>query len=240
MADGAARSRHTAAAEDKSIFIDLSGSLERLKSLVLLIGYWTDRSERIALWLKKPHFRQDPHWNLHSQLGNLRNACRNAVTDISLILATATNGVIGNRGAIPWRLPEDMRRFKSLTVGKPCIMGRKTWESLPKRPLPDRTNIIVTHNRAYRADGAIVAGTLDEAFVCAQAQNGEEIMIVGGADIYRACLPRATRIHLTEIHANVEGDTAFAFDRTGWTETSRENRRTENGLAYSFVTLERY
>lgn len=161
------------------------------------------------------------------------------MTDISLILAMADNGVIGNKGGIPWRLPEDMRHFKSLTLGKPNIMGRKTWESLPKKPLPGRTNIIVTRDRNYRAEGATVVATIDEALGRAKAENPEEIMIIGGAEIYRASLPRATRIHLTEIHADIKGDTTFKFDRNGWAEVAREDHKTEDGVAYSFVTLQR-
>ncbi len=161
------------------------------------------------------------------------------MTHVTLILAMADNGVIGKKGDIPWRLPEDMRRFKALTLGKPCIMGRRTWESLPKKPLPGRTNIIVTRDRNYRAEGATAVATVDEALGRAKADNSEEIMIIGGADIYRAALPRATRIQLTEIHAAIEGDTTFDFDRSGWIETNRDGRKTENGLSYSFVTLER-
>ena len=158
---------------------------------------------------------------------------------ITLILAIADNGVIGDKGGIPWRLPEDMRRFKSLTLGKPNIMGRKTWESLPKKPLPGRANIIVTRDRNYRAEGATVVATIEEALGRAKAENPEEIMVIGGAEIYRAALPLATRIELTEIHAQMEGDTTFSFDRTGWNEVAREDRKTEAGLAYSFVTLQR-
>jgi dihydrofolate reductase len=158
---------------------------------------------------------------------------------IALILAMADNGVIGNGGGIPWRLPDDMRRFKALTLGKPNIMGRKTWESLPKKPLPGRTNIVVTRDGNYRADGATVVATLDEALGRAKAENPTEIMVIGGAEIYRAALPFATRIELTEIHARIEGDTTFAFDRAGWNEVAREDNKTEAGLAYSFVTLQR-
>jgi len=158
---------------------------------------------------------------------------------ISLILAMADNGVIGNKGGIPWRLPEDMRRFKALTLGKPNIMGRKTWESLPKKPLPGRANIIVTRDRNYRAEGATVVATIEEALGRAKAENPEEIMVIGGAEIYRTALPLATRIELTEIHAQMEGDTTFSFDRAGWSEVAREDRKTEAGLAYSFVTLQR-
>lgn len=161
------------------------------------------------------------------------------MTKISLILAVADNGVIGNKGGIPWRLPDDMRRFKALTLGKPCIMGRKTWESLPRKPLPGRTNILVTRNRNYSAAGATVVATLDEALGRAKVENPAEIAIIGGAELYRLALPRATCIHLTEVHTNAEGDTVFKLDRTGWTEVTRENRQSDSGIAYSFVTLER-
>jgi len=113
---------------------------------------------------------------------------------ISLILAMADNGVIGNKGGIPWRLPEDMRRFKALTLGKPNIMGRKTWESLPKKPLPGRANIIVTRDRNYSAQGATVVASIEEALGRAKAENPEEVMVIGGAEIYRAALPLATPI----------------------------------------------
>jgi dihydrofolate reductase len=151
----------------------------------------------------------------------------------------ADNGVIGDRGRIPWRLPDDMRHFKALTLGKPSIMGRKTWESLPKKPLPGRSNIVITRDRNYRADGATVVATINEALGRAKAENPEEIMVIGGAEIYRVALPLATRIHLTEIHAQIEGDTSFAFDRTGWIEAFREDHNTDAGLSYSFVTLQR-
>jgi dihydrofolate reductase len=151
----------------------------------------------------------------------------------------ADNGVIGDQGRIPWRLPDDMRHFKALTLGKPSIMGRKTWESLPKKPLPGRSNIVITRDRNYRADGATVVATINEALGRAKAENPEEIMVIGGAEIYRVALPLATRIHLTEIHAQIEGDTSFAFDRTGWIEACREDHNTDAGLSYSFVTLQR-
>ncbi|MDE1940113.1 MAG: dihydrofolate reductase [Alphaproteobacteria bacterium] len=159
---------------------------------------------------------------------------------ISLILARADNGVIGDKGALPWRLPDDMRRFKALTMGKPCIMGRKTWESLPKKPLPGRGNIVVTRNAAFAAEGAAAAPSFDAALVIARRENPSEIMVIGGAEIYAAALPQARRIHLTEIHAAFEGDAHMpAFDRKIWRETTREDRQTPDGLAYSYVTLER-
>lgn len=155
---------------------------------------------------------------------------------VSLVLAMAENGVIGNNGTLPWRIPEDMRHFKALTIGKPCILGRKTWDSLPKKPLPGRANIVVTRDRNFRGEGAIVAHSLEDAI--ARAENAEEIAIIGGAEIYAAALPRANRIHLTEVHAAFDGDATMPpFDRTIWRETSRENHAGDP--PYSFVTLER-
>jgi dihydrofolate reductase len=155
---------------------------------------------------------------------------------VSLVLAMAENGVIGKNGALPWRIPEDMHHFKALTMGKPCIMGRKTWDSLPKKPLPGRANIVVTRDRNFRDEGAIVAHSLDDAL--ARADNAAEIAIIGGAEIYAAALPRATRIYLTEVHAAFDGDASMPpFDRTIWRETSRENHAGDP--SYSFVTLER-
>jgi dihydrofolate reductase len=150
----------------------------------------------------------------------------------------ADNGVIGSRSSLPWRIPADMRRFKALTIGKPCIMGRKTWESLPKKPLPSRTNIVVTRDKAFRADGAIVAHSLDEAL--AQFPDSAEVMVIGGAEIYQAALAHAHRVELTEVHAAPEGDTSMAaFDQAIWRETAREEHVDPSGLHYSYVTLER-
>ena len=158
---------------------------------------------------------------------------------IALVVVIADNGVIGDRGKIPWRISDDMKHFKAVTMGKPCIMGRKTWDSLPKKPLPGRTNIIVTRDRDFTAPDAAVVHSLDEALAFAAAERPEEIAIIGGADIYRAALPSASRIYLTEVHRDFAGDARFEFDRAGWREVSREDRATPEGLGYSFVLLER-
>jgi dihydrofolate reductase len=159
---------------------------------------------------------------------------------ITLVLARAENGVIGNAGGIPWRIPDDMKRFKSLTLGKPIVMGRKTWESFPKRPLPGRTNIVITRDRAYSAPGAEVVHSLEEALVRAAQEAPNAIMIVGGAEIYREVLPRATRIELTEVHHDFPGDAVMpAFSTEDWHEIAREERSTADGLRYSYVTLVR-
>jgi dihydrofolate reductase len=162
------------------------------------------------------------------------------MTTISLILARADNGVIGDKGGLPWRLSDDLRRFKTLTLGKPCIMGRKTWDSLPRKPLPGRMNIVVTRDRTFAAEGAAVVRSFDDALAQAQKQNPAEIMVIGGAEIFSAAMTGASRIHLTQIHAAPQGDTHFpAFDQNVWCETARENHATQDGLAYSYVTLER-
>jgi dihydrofolate reductase len=123
-------------------------------------------------------------------------------------------------------------------MGKPCIMGRRTWDSLPRKPLPGRHNIVVTRDPQFRADGVSLVHSLQEAL--AIAAGAEEICIIGGAEIYRAALPFADRIHLTEIHADVEGDTRLAlFDRAIWRESRREDHGAGEGPRFSFVTLER-
>ncbi|HVU20674.1 MAG TPA: dihydrofolate reductase [Rhizomicrobium sp.] len=160
------------------------------------------------------------------------------MTITSLVVARADNGVIGKNGALPWRIPEDMRHFKALTIGKPCIMGRKTWDSLPKKPLPERDNIVVTRDAGFNAEGAAVFHTLEDAF--ARACGASEICVIGGAELYKATLPFATRIYLTEVHGQFEGDTTLPpFDTSIWVEISREDQSTADGLRYSYVTLER-
>lgn len=154
---------------------------------------------------------------------------------IILVVAAARNGVIGKDGAIPWRLSEDLKRFKALTLGHTVVMGRKTWDSLPprNRPLPGRRNIVVTRDAGWQADGA-EARALDAAL-----KGDGDIFVIGGGEIYQAALPLADRIELTEVHQDFDGDAHFVFDRAGWRETRREDRVGPEGLGYSFVTLER-
>jgi dihydrofolate reductase len=159
---------------------------------------------------------------------------------LTLVVAVAKNGVIGNRGGLPWRIPEDLKRFKALTLGKPCIMGRKTWDSLPKKPLPGRTNIVVTRDSAFRESDAEVAHSLEEALGIAARESPPEIMIIGGEAIFAAMLPLAHRIELTEVMAVPEGDAFMPpFDRTEWQETRREGPHEAGALRYAFVRLER-
>ncbi|WP_459615725.1 dihydrofolate reductase [Bordetella sp. 2513F-2] len=157
---------------------------------------------------------------------------------LTLIVAYAGNRAIGRDNALPWKLPGDLAHFKRSTLGHPIIMGRKTWESLG-RPLPGRSNIVITRSSGYRADGAAVAPTLDAALAVCPPDAGE-IFVIGGAQIYALALPRADRILATEVHADVEGDAFFPELPPGqWRETARQPQPAENGHAYDFVIYER-
>jgi len=162
--------------------------------------------------------------------------------DITIIVARAKNGVIGNRGALPWHLPADLKRFKAITVGKPVVMGRKTFESIGK-PLPGRHNIVMTRDPHWTAPGVTVVPNLAEAVAAAglDPRIRGHIMIIGGAEIYALALPIATRIELTEVDAAPDGDTVLpAFDAARWIEVARETHAAEaERPGYSFITLER-
>lgn len=159
---------------------------------------------------------------------------------ITLVVAAAQNGVIGINGGLPWRIPDDLKRFKALTLGRPCIMGRKTWESLPRKPLPGRTNIVVTRDPEYRAPGAVTASSFERAIEIAAQENPSEIAVIGGENIFAAALPRAQRIYLTEVLCTPEGDAFMPpIDFAEWHETWRDSPREAGALRYSFVTLER-
>ena len=159
---------------------------------------------------------------------------------VSLIVAASQNGVIGKDGALPWRISEDMKRFKRLTMGHPCIMGRKTWDSLTNKPLPGRTNIVVTRNKAFAAEGAKVANTFEAALEIARQENPDEIMVIGGAAIYAEALPHANRIYFTEVAGHVEGDAFFPqADASEWRAVSGEGPFVEGISQYRFLTLER-
>ena len=144
---------------------------------------------------------------------------------IALIVAVADNGVIGRDGQLPWRMSSDLKRFRALTMGKPIVMGRKTWESLAK-PLAGRDNIVVTRDPGFVAAGGQIASSLDEALEIAQARAGargvDEIMVIGGAEIYRLALPMASRVYLSRVHATPAGDAVFAdLDPSRWHEVDR-------------------
>ncbi len=155
---------------------------------------------------------------------------------ISLIVAASTNSVIGRRGELPWRLPDDLRRFKRLTTGKPLVMGRLTWDSIG-RPLPGRQNIVISRNPELAAPGCDIAASPDEAIDL--ANDAPEIMVIGGERIYRDFLPRASRIYLTEVAANIDGDASFPelADRE-WRETARESHAADEQHAYAFEFIQ--
>lgn len=159
---------------------------------------------------------------------------------IELVVAAAENDVIGRRNQLPWHLPADLRHFKSLTLGRPVLMGRRTYESIGK-PLPGRTNIVLSSSAGFAANGCIAVRTLEEARAAAGTQS--PLMVIGGAEVYRQCLPFASRIHLTLVHTHItDGDTLFSGWRgLKWTESSRERHEADdkNAHAYSFITLER-
>jgi dihydrofolate reductase len=166
--------------------------------------------------------------------------------EIVLIVAVADNGVIGADGAIPWRLKTDLQRLKALTIGKPVVMGRKTFLSL-RRPLPGRTNIVMTRDAGFRASGAVVTTSVEQALAVARGDALRrfvtEIAVIGGAEIYAQWMGQADRLEVTEVHANPAGDTRFApIDKTVWEEVAR----TENPLgpddsaAFSYVTYMRH
>ena len=157
---------------------------------------------------------------------------------ITLVVARARNGVIGREGKLPWRLSADLKRFKALTMGSAMVMGRRTFESLPKL-LPGRRHVVLTRDRNWRAEGAEIAHTVDEALRLA---GGEPLSVIGGADIFKLFLPLADRIELTEVLEDVPGDTFIDDPRASgdWRETFNEKHPAEDGLpAFRFVTLER-
>lgn len=165
---------------------------------------------------------------------------------IALIVAMARNHVIGKDNTMPWHLPEDLRHFKRVTLGKPVVMGRNTYESIGK-PLVQRANIIISRNPAYRVEGAAVVHSLDAALALGadllrDAGPDAELMIIGGAQIYAQALPLAQRLYLTEVHAEPEGDASFPqFDRSKWQEVAREEHAASarNAPAYDSLVLER-
>ncbi len=156
---------------------------------------------------------------------------------LTLVVAYSTNRVIGRDNALPWKLPGDLAHFKRTTLGRPIIMGRKTWESLG-RPLPGRSNIVVSRNPDFVATGAVLVPNLHAAIeACGEIP---EAFVIGGAQIYVQALPLASRIVATEVHAQVEGDAFFPYlPSFEWKESQREVQPEENGYAYDFVTYDR-
>ncbi|MCX6217425.1 dihydrofolate reductase [Spirosoma sp.] len=157
---------------------------------------------------------------------------------ISLIAAVAQNGIIGRENDLPWHLPDDFAFFKRKTSHHPIIMGRKSLEALGK-PLPNRTNIVLTRNTEFSAEGVTIVHRLDEAIAEAEAINQIEIFVIGGAEIYKMALPIATTLYLTEIHQDFEGDAYFpAFDKSEWKELSRRPHPADERHAVSFDFVE--
>lgn len=158
---------------------------------------------------------------------------------LSLIVAVGENNEIGKGGKMPWHLPADLKHFKALTLGRPVIMGRRTFAAIGK-PLPGRRNIVVSRDPAFRAPGCETARSFADALVL--AAGAKEIMLIGGGELYREALPRAQRVYLTRVHARFDADTFFPpLDSAEWKETAREDHAADerNPFAYSFITLTR-
>ena len=169
-----------------------------------------------------------------------------ALPSVALVVARARNGVIGAKGKLPWRLRSDLQLFKANTIGKPCIMGRKTWDSLPLRPLPGRINIVLSRQPDFEPTKALICPTFEEAWAIgretAREDEVEEVCVIGGAALFETALPRAKRLYLTEVEAEVEGDVFFpAFDEAEFTEVRRERHEADevNDHAFTFRVLER-
>lgn len=163
---------------------------------------------------------------------------------IVFVVAIAENGVIGANGTIPWRLKSDMKRFKALTLGKPVVMGRKTFASL-RRPLSGRTNIVITRDPDFRASGAVVTTSAADALAIARGdalrRGSSEIAVIGGAEIYRQWLDLADCLEITEVHARPDGDTVFDIDRSKWEEVARVRHEvgSDDSAPFSYVTYRR-
>jgi len=159
------------------------------------------------------------------------------MTQLSIIVAVANDNVIGINNTLPWHLPEDLKRFKALTMGHHIIMGRKTYESLG-RLLPGRTTVIVTRNKQYHVEGAIVVNSLEEALAASTADN--EAFLIGGAELYQIGLSIANKLYMTEVHADFDGDAFLPeLDLEDWHVVSKESHQSEKGLSYSYVTYMR-
>lgn len=163
----------------------------------------------------------------------------------SLIVAVSENGIIGKDNGMPWKISSDLQYFKKVTMDKPVIMGRKTFESIGK-PLPGRVNIVITRDTNFTAEGVITAHSVDMALdvakSMAEVKKLKEVMVIGGAQIYELCLPEADRLYLTRIHAEIDGDTSFAdLNPKDWIEYSREDHKAgdKDSHDYSFIVLDR-
>jgi dihydrofolate reductase len=158
---------------------------------------------------------------------------------VSLVVATDQRGAIGRAGGLPWHLPDDLRRFKALTLGKPVVMGRKTWDSIG-RPLPGRHNLVITRQAGLDLPGATVVASLEEAL--AAAGDVPEVCVIGGAEVFRQALPQVDVVHLTRVHATVAADTYLPpLDAAAWEEVAREEHAADerHAHAFSFIELRR-
>lgn len=162
------------------------------------------------------------------------------IIPLAIVVARARNGVIGADGGLPWRLKSDMALFKATTLFKPVIMGRKTWDSLPRKPLPSRLNIVLSRDGSFQPSGAVVCERFGEALELAREQaeddGAEEVCVIGGVALFELALPKARRLYITEVDAEPEGDVHFpAFDEAGWREVRREAQPAGEGDDHAFV-----
>ena len=157
---------------------------------------------------------------------------------VSIIVAIAQNGVIGNDNKLVWKLPNDLKYFKKITLGSPIIMGRKTYESIG-RPLPWRTNIVISRNKQLKIEGCQCVTSIEEALKVAQLLQTTECFLIGGADVYQQALSLVDKIYLTEVHAVIPGNVSFHIDKANWVETNRQDFLADetHAFAYSFVEL---
>jgi dihydrofolate reductase len=159
---------------------------------------------------------------------------------LAIVVARAANGVIGRDGDLPWRLKSDLALFKANTLGKPIIMGRKTWDSLPRKPLPGRMNVVLSRDGSFEPEQAVVCESFMEAVQMAREQaeddGAAEVCVIGGRSLFEAALPKAKRLYLTDVAAEVEGDVRFPdFDESAWTEVRREEHPAGEGDDHAFV-----
>jgi dihydrofolate reductase len=162
---------------------------------------------------------------------------------LSIVVATSRNGVIGKDNQLPWHLPEDLKYFKKITMGKPIVMGRKTYESIG-RPLPGRTNIVITRNTSWQADGVVVVNSLDQAITVAEQacldSGATEAMVIGGSEIYRQALDKADRLYITQVNIEIEGDAHFPeIDLIQWRELNRVAGEEGASIEHAFVIFEK-
>ena len=163
-----------------------------------------------------------------------------ALPSVALVAARARNGVIGRNGERPWRLTSDLALFRATTMGKPVIMGRRTWDGLPRKPLAGRLNVVLSRDGAFEPSGAVVCDRFAEAVAIAREQAEEdgapEVCVIGGSALFALALPKARRLYLTEVDAEVQGDTLFPpFDEAGWTEARREPHPARDGDDHAFI-----